>query len=347
MTKKTEVIKEQNTDVSAAAATLHPGTEVFNDPKAWNKTEILGKVLGSLAAMDKTTLTSWFDKVLASVGKEGDAIPDSDHSKNVASIVPHASAAVKEDVEALFAGQELTEEFKEKTTTLFEAAVDLKVKEAVIIFEEKLQAEFDKKLEEEVNSLNEEIVNKLDAYLDSIVEQWLTDNEVALVSQLKSNITEDFIQGLRNLFNENFIDIPEDKVDVIESLSEKVDSLQEQLDKSILDNHSMKIELEMFEKETALAEMSEGLSVAQKEKLVSLCESIDPDVSVETYKNKVKIIKENQLLLNKKVNTNLEATLTEEVTVTIDSETGDKIEVAVDPSIKRLAESLNYMNRKN
>lgn len=200
-----------------------------------------------------------------------------------------------EHVEAMFAGEDLSEEFKERAHALFEAAVTERVNEAV----EDLENQFNNILSEQIQRLEEQskeelqvIVEKLDEYLNYVVETWLQDNQIALEHSLRTEITEEFIEGMRNLFTENYINVPEDKFDVVEQLAARVEQLESKLNEAVNENISLANSIAEMTCQEAIEEISEGLTAIQADKLRKLSEGIEFD-SIENFKKKVSIIKEN------------------------------------------------------
>lgn len=195
---------------------------------------------------------------------------------------------MSEHVEALLAGEELSEEFQEKAKTIFEAAVKQKVAEELAVLEEAFAAT----LEEEVSRINEELSSNVDDYLNYVVEQWTAENEVAIEASLRSELTEEFISGLRNLFAEHYIDIPEDKVNVIEEMGNKVAELEEKLNEEIERNVTLSKMLNESKTNEILLNACDGLTDTQAEKLKSLAEGIEYSDANE-YAQKVSVLKEN------------------------------------------------------
>lgn len=195
---------------------------------------------------------------------------------------------MSEHVEALLAGEELSEEFKEKAKTIFEAAVKQKVAEEIAILEEA----FAETLEEEVSKINEELSTNIDDYLNYVVEQWTAENEVAIEASLRSELTEEFISGLRNLFAEHYIDIPEDKVNVIEEMGNKVSELEEKLNEEIERNVALSKLLNESYTNEILFNACDGLTDTQAEKLKSLAEGIEYS-DINEYSQKISVLKEN------------------------------------------------------
>jgi hypothetical protein len=206
------------------------------------------------------------------------------------------SVSMKEDVDAMFAGQELTEEFKEKATVIFEAAVNARVAAAT----EELLEQYNQSFEEAKTEITEEISQRVDEYLHYVVEQWMKANELAIESSLRTEISEEFIAGLKNLFEEHNIDIPEEKVDVVEELAKRVEELEEKLNEQITENIELRKVTDEVTKEVVFSEVSEGLAATQIEKLQTLAEGVQFD-DEDSFKQKLLIIKENYFPSDKKV----------------------------------------------
>jgi len=195
---------------------------------------------------------------------------------------------MNEDVEALFAGEDLSEEFKQKALTIFEAAVKAKMQSEIARLEEAYAAT----LEEEVETIKEELSSNVDDYLNYVVEQWVSDNEVAIEAGLRTELTEEFISGLRQLFAENYIDIPEDKVSVVEELGNKVEELEAKLNEEIERNVELTKVLSESKKTEVMHSMTEGLTATQAEKLKQLAENVD-FVDADSYATKIQTLRES------------------------------------------------------
>jgi hypothetical protein len=193
---------------------------------------------------------------------------------------------IEEDINAIFSGEHLSEEFKQNAKAIFEAAVLAKVEEQKVQIEE----DFNKKLEEEVASISENIVTKVDEYLEYVVTEWMEENKLAVESGIKSEIVEDFMVGLKNLFVEHYIDIPQDKVDMVEQLASKVEELEGELDKVVTENVNLSTQIGTFKKDSLITDVSEGLTEVQSAKLKSLAEGIE-FVSEQDYKEKLALTK--------------------------------------------------------
>ena len=196
---------------------------------------------------------------------------------------------MKEDIEALFADDEtISEEFKSKVSTIFEARVQDRINQ----LEEETEARYAGMLEEAVESIKQDLTEKVDDYLSYIVEQWMEENEIAIESGLRSEMTEDFIAGLRNLFAENYIDVPAEKVDLVEELAAKVEELEGKLNEEIDRGVSYAKALVESRKSELTREVCEGLTDTQVEKIKSLAESVEFSTEDE-YKEKLETIREN------------------------------------------------------
>ena len=195
---------------------------------------------------------------------------------------------MSEHIEALFAGEELSEEFKAKATAIFEAAVKSKIEEEIA----SLEAAYSETLEEHIEQIQEELSSNVDDYLNYVVEQWVSENEVAIEAGLRSELTEDFISGLRNLFAEHYIDIPEDKVSVVEEMGSKLAALEEKLNEEIDRNVQLTKVLNESKQNEIIAELCEGLTATQAEKLKSLSEGLE-FTNADEFAQKVNILREN------------------------------------------------------
>jgi hypothetical protein len=216
--------------------------------------------------------------------KEDDAEADDGEDKKEVKEKKHAK--MKEDIDAIFSGEELSEEFKTNAKAIFEAAVTSRVSE----IETDLQEQFDTKLNEQVGEIVSGIVDKVDEYLEYVVAEWTEEHKVGIEKNLKAEVTEDFMVGLKNLFVENYIDIPEDKVDLVDEMAKKLQDAETDLDKKITENADLVAELNDYKKEQAVHTVTEGLSEIQIAKLKSLAENIE-FISEQDYKNKLTLTK--------------------------------------------------------
>jgi len=193
-----------------------------------------------------------------------------------------------EDVNALLGGEELSEEFREKAKVVFEAALNSKVKEIQDVLESQYAAQLDEAKEELKTSLQE----RVDAYLEYVCEEWMTENELAVEHGIKSEMTESFLSGMKSLFEEHYVTIPEDKYDVLESMVEKLDDMETKLNEQIDKNIGLNKRLAESSAQDVLTQVSSGLAETQKEKLASLAESVEFE-SEEEYREKLETLKES------------------------------------------------------
>ena len=222
---------------------------------------------------------------------EGDKVAIGKKKKKIKIAMPEIN--VKEDIDALVQGEELSEEFKTKASTIFEAAVHQKVMEVATEKIDDLEKEYQSNLQEEIISFRDELTDKVDGYLNYVVEEWMKENELALEGSLRSEITEEFIGGLKELFTDHYIEVPDEKVDIVEGLYDKVEELEEKLNSQIEENVKTKDELNEYRKDKILDEVCEDLADTQTEKMKSLVEGVTYEEDVDGFENKIKTIKES------------------------------------------------------
>ena len=195
---------------------------------------------------------------------------------------------VEEDVEALLQGEELSEEFQAKAKTIFEAAINSKV----ATIKEELEQENSKKLEEEIESKKLELTERVDSYLEYVAGEWLQENELAVEAGLKTEMTESFLEGMKSLFEEHYVSIPEDKYDVLENMVNKLDEMESKLNEQIENNVALNKRLAESKSDGILSDVAEGLAITQKEKLASLAESVEFE-SEKNYREKLETLRES------------------------------------------------------
>jgi len=193
-----------------------------------------------------------------------------------------------EDVNALLGGEELSEEFREKAKVIFEAALNSKVKE----IQETLETQYAAQLDEAREELKTSLVERVDSYLEYVCEEWMTENELAVENGIKTEMTESFLSGMKSLFEEHYVTIPEDKYDVLESMVEKLDDMETKLNEQIDKNITLNKRLAESSAQDVLTQVSSGLAETQKEKLASLAESVEFE-SEEEYREKLETLKES------------------------------------------------------
>ena len=195
---------------------------------------------------------------------------------------------VEEDVEALLQGEELSEEFQAKAKTIFEAAINSKV----ATIKEDLEKDYSKKLEEEIESKKVELTERVDSYLEYVAGEWLQENELAVEAGLKTEMTESFLEGMKSLFEEHYVSIPEDKYDVLENMVNKLDEMEGKLNEQIENNVALNKRLAESKSDGILSDVAEGLAITQKEKLASLAESVEFE-SEQNYREKLVTLRES------------------------------------------------------
>jgi len=296
--QNTEVVEK--IDETAAADTLKPSP---------SKAEMLATFTSLMAQLGKEDLSKFLNDALAQIGKEAEKTPSATAPGQTGlGQMPMPKLVAKEDVEEMFAGETLTEEFKEKTVTIFEAAVNARL----TIEKARLEEETEKKIEEAVALFQNDLSSKVDQYMDYVVETWVKENEIALVESLRSEIAEEFIGGLHKLFTESYINIPEEKVDVLGELSARIEEIQAKLDEEINKNIELQNVINEAEKQTTFDEVAEGLVATQVEKFRTLSEGVD-FADVDAYRKKLQVIKEQYFAKKEKPATNIVTEETEAV----------------------------------
>ena len=253
-----------------------------------------------------------------------------------------------DDVQALIEGEELSDEFKEKAATIFEAAVFARVNEEITNRVEKLEEQYKVELEEAVEGNKKEMVERVDDFMNYVVKEWMQENELAIEKGIRSEIVEDFMVGLKNLFVEHYIDIPDEKVDLVDDLFTKVEDLEESLNQEIDKNIQTNKELREYKKLDALYTVSEGLTDVETEKMQKLAEGIEYETE-EQYAEKLQTIKENYFPGKEQ-----QQTLTEDASVqtqddmeVINEENEEEVALAETPeSIRRYADAISRTLKK-
>jgi hypothetical protein len=296
-----------NIDESTPASdTLKPG---MGSSEGQTKPQMLATFTAMMAQLGMEDLSKFYNDAINMIGKEAKDIPDGAAEHNKKTIM------TKEDIDDIFT-DELSEEVKDKAAILFEAAVNTKViLEKAQLDEDyqnkvkQLDEEYETKLEEEVKEVFEEISSQIELYMDNLVEHWLDENKIEIESQLKADISEDFINGLKDLFKEHYIDVPEDKLDILGELQKENQEIKENLNRTINENLEISKQLQATNKDKILDKLSEGLAVTESERLRTLTEGVDFS-DLEAFEHKAKIIKENYFGENKAKSTGL---ITEEI----------------------------------
>ncbi len=249
-------------------------------------------------------------------------------------VVAEDKVDVEEDLNALISGEELSEEFQAKARTIFETAIKSKAAEV----KEQVEEEYKGKLEEEVASVKKELVERVDSYLEYVADEWMSENKLAVEHGLKTEMTESFLEGMKGLFEEHYVSIPEEKYDVIENMVDKLDEMESRLNEQIDKNVVLNKRLAESVADVILSEVSEGLALSQKEKLASLAENVEFD-SEESYREKLVKLKESYFSNN--------APSAQRDTAETISESADQqsaTEQAVTPAMESYMSVLSRMN---
>ena len=245
--------------------------------------EIINYVLKAMSS-DKSVQDAVFNAAKAAY-EAGDA---TNNGKKSISTKAGSSIVTKEDISALFTEDDLTEEFKEMASVVFEAAVNVKAAERIAELEESFKVS----LEEEVAKATAELVEKLDVYLDAVADKWLEENRVEVETGLKQEVSESFLNGLKSLFEEHYVEVPADKTDLLDELASKVVALEASLDEETAKRIEISKKLQETEVAIKFNEISEGLTDSQKDKLKELSEAVD-FANVEEFVSKVSTLKES------------------------------------------------------
>ena len=297
--KEVEAVEEQKSVVNKDAVAAEP-THLKNDA------EDLGKAVVKPTDPDGQTAADKVKKVSDQVNKDAkDGSLPKDHKpagmkEEEAEVEGEEIAEDKEestemnidlsdDVKALVSTDaDLSEEFKEKAATIFETAVKTRIQEQVKVIE----AQYEKKLSEETETIKEAMTEKVDSYLNYVVEEWMKENELAVERGIRTEIAEDFITGLKSLFKEHYIDVPEEKYNVLDDLTNQTKDLEAKLNEQIEKNVNLTKEVSELHKREAIAEVSEDLTDTETEKFISMAENVEFD-SAEKFKEKLETIKES------------------------------------------------------
>ena len=214
---------------------------------------------------------------------------------------------VEEDIQALLEGEELSEEFQEKAKTIFEAAIKTKIAEV----KSELQEQYEATIVEEVATVKSELTERIDAYLEYVADEWMSENQLAVESGLKTEMTDSFLTGMKSLFEDHYVTIPEEKYDVLNNMVDKLDEMEEKLNEQINKNVALTKRLSESTSDVIFADVTEGLAVTQKDKLAKLAENVEFD-SEDAYREKLVTLRESYFPTNgSNVQRNNTETLTE------------------------------------
>ena len=242
---------------------------------------------------------------------------------------------IDEDVNALLEGEELSEEFQEKARTIFEAAIKSKVAE----IKESLQESYAVALVEELNGIKSELTERVDAYLEYVADEWFQENALAVEHGLKTEMTESFLVGMKSLFEDHYVTIPEDRYDVIESMVDKLDEMEEKLNEQIQRNVALNRRLAESVADVIFADVAEGLALSQKDKLASLAENVEFDSEAD-YREKLVTLRESYFPSNTGTQRSATENLSEEVS------SDETITESVSPIMAAYLETLARASKK-
>ena len=239
------------------------------------------EVEGDVVAEDEVVT----DEVVSEEEASTDEVVSEEETSEEEEVIEYS---VEDDLNALIQGEELSEEFREKAATIFEAAINSKVKG----IQEELTASYEEKLVEEVASIKEELKDRVDSYLEYVADEWIAENQLAVESGLKEEMTESFISGMKSLFEEHYVTIPEEKYDVIESMVDKLDEMEGKLNEQIEKNIALNKRLAESVSDVVFAEVTDGLAQTQKDKLAGLVDNVEFE-SETAYREKLETLKES------------------------------------------------------
>ena len=246
--------------------------------------EVEGEVVAEQPAQEEEVVAEEPESILRK--KMADAIKESEETTEEEEVVAEQEEVIEvnieDDINALIAGEQLSEDFQEKARTIFEAAINSKVS----IIKEDLEKEYAKVLQEEIDSTKIQLTERVDSYLEYVAGEWLEENSLAVEQGLKAEMSESFLTGMKSLFEEHYVSIPEDKYDVLESMVNKLDDMEEKLNEQIDKNVNLTKRLAESKSDGILSDVSEGLAVTQKDKLASLAESVEFE-SESDYREKL------------------------------------------------------------
>ena len=324
-----EAVKEEDEEEgdSEEEEEEEPAEESFEIPKT--KNQMLKNIYDQVNKMKKSDLSGKYESILKAakqVVKEEEEVQEEAETTKIQAVSPQEidPPNVEDDVEALVAGEEgLSEDFKKKASTIFEAAVHSKVVDEGNKRMEEQQKEVDASKDE----FQKELTEKVDGYLTYVVEEWMKENELAIERGIRSELVEDFMSGLKTLFTEHYIDLPEEKVDMVDDLFTKVEELETSLDEEINRGVELQKELSQFKKDDAIKQTTKDLADADSEKIAKLAEGIEFE-NTEQYVEKLNVLKESYFPKSEAV--------TSEIT-----ETDENIEVSEEET-QKLDESMQH-----
>ena len=247
--------------------------------------EVEGEVVAETEVSEDEVVS---EEETAEVEETQEVVAEEEATEEEDEVVEEEQIDIEADVQALFEGEELSEEFQNKARTIFEAAINSKLAEV----KESVKAEYEEQLVEEVASIKSELEERVDAYLEYVADEWMTDNQIAVESGLKTEMTDSFLNGMKSLFEEHYVSVPEDKYDVIESMVDKLDEMEGKLNEQIEKNIALNRRLAESTADVVFSDVTEGLATSQKEKLATLVENVEFESETD-YREKLVTLKES------------------------------------------------------
>jgi len=294
---------------STSQAPARTGDKKNSDPMPKTKAGMINAMYGKLNSMKKADLQASYGKMM------GEDIEVSEEE-----VVAEDAASYSEELDALVESEAtLSEEFKQKTAVIFEAALKSQLAEEI----ERIESTYEERLAEETQVQRSELVEKVDSYLNYVIENWMADNAIAIQNGLRAEIAENFMENLKGLFTESYIDVPESKVDLVDDLAEQVEELEEALNKTTADAIAMSEEVETLQRAAIVAEAVSDLAETQAEKFEKLVESVDFE-DAEVFASKVATVKES--FFAKQTNATEEVIAEETAPVAISEDTSPSME---------------------
>lgn len=271
---------------ATGTAPKRKGDNTKKDPMVKTKAGMIAAMVGKMQGMNKQAINAMYGKMESMDAEEfaGEQIAEEEIKDQV-----QIEVDFKDDLKALVNEEAtLSDEFKQKAETIFEAAINTKINAEI----DRLEEKYNEELSEEIESTKKDLVEKVDSYLNYVVEGWMEDNKLAIQNGLRTEIAEDFMNKLKDLFVESHIEVPEDKVDLVDELADNVEELEAKLNESTERSIQMAEELETYKRESVIREATKDLAETQVEKLKSLAENVDFD-DEETFAQKVAQLKES------------------------------------------------------
>jgi len=283
-----EVYEEEETNAEESAEEVAEESDLPT-----TKQEMIRSIFETMKDTDAEKLAGAYAKLMDDLLGEAVEEDEDDDSIEIPlsierTVITSDDIDISEDLNAIFGENDLSEEFKSQVQTIFEAAVVAKINSEL----ESMEASFGAKLQESEASILSTITDKVDSYLSYVVEEWIKDNELAIERGIKSEITEEFIGGLKQLFEDHYIDVPEEKVDVVDSLAERVDQLEQELNETVEKNIDLFSKVKGFQKDEILTSLSDELTDIESEKMKGLAEGVAFE-DVDQYRTALETIKEN------------------------------------------------------